>query len=248
MNITIVSSGLNESENIPDFMSLIQELRSFFRNDFRVVFVDNGSTDISPVLLSKYAEFDKELTLIANPLGSQYADGIEAALSNSTTNYCLLIPSDMQFAFQDIVNVLESFLEFTLEGKRLHCMILTRRKLRNDGFYNKWRGMLWRRIVTALFGVNASLDPASQLRIICRDCVKKGTARNFLWDVENMAKFTRKSTNWFLVDVAFNPRLKGHSTLGSKRLRLELSAFFGLIRLIAKISRNNLQDEAQPKL
>lgn len=248
MNINIVTSGLNESENIPDFMSLIQELRSFFKNNIEVVFVDNGSTDISPILLSKYAEFDKQLTLIANPLGSQYADGIEAALNKSTTNYSLLIPSDMQFAFQDIVNVLESFLEYTLEGKRLHCMILTHRKLRYDGFYNEWRGRFWRRIVIALFGMNASLDPASQLRIICRDCVKKGTARNFLWDVENIAKFTRKSTNWFLVDVTFNPRLKGRSTLASKRLRSELSAFFGLMRLIIKISQNNLQDEAQPKL
>ena len=235
MKINIVTTALNESENIPDFMDLIASLRNFFEQDFQVVFVDNGSSDSTQSLLANFTVLDRDLYLITNLVGSLYADGIEAALRNSSTNYSLLIPSDMQYSLSDIKKVLVAFNEITRKGDDKHHFIFTQRVIRNDGQYRKWRGNLWRVLVTSLFGIDKSLDPASQLRIVCRDCVNGGVARNFLWDIETAVRFTKGSTKWSQVGVTLNPRLKGQSTLGTNQLKAEISAFVGLLKLATKM-------------
>jgi glycosyltransferase involved in cell wall biosynthesis len=239
MKINIITTALNESDNIPDFMGLIASLRNFFEQDFQVVFVDNGSSDSTQSQLANFATLDKDLYLVTNSVGSLYADGIEAALKNSTTDYSLLVPSDMQFSLSDIKKVLIAFDEITGKGNDKHHFIFTQRVIRNDGQYKKWRGNLWRGLVTSLFGIDKSLDPASQLRIVCRDCVTGGVARNFLWDIETAVRFTKGSTKWSQVDVTFNSRLKGQSTLGSNQLKVEVSAFVGLLKLASKIKKGD---------
>lgn len=240
MKISIVTTALNESDNISDFMGLIASLRKLFEQDFQVVFVDNGSSDSTQSLLETFAALDRDLHLVTNSVGSLYADGIEEALKNSSTDYNLLVPSDMQFSLSDIEKVLVAFSRITGGGTDKHHFIFTQRVVRNDGRYNKWRGNLWRSLVTSLFGIDKSLDPASQLRIVCRDCVNGGAARNFLWDIETAVRFTQGSTKWSQVGVTFNSRLKGQSTLGTNRLKAEISAFIGLLKLALKIRKSNL--------
>jgi glycosyltransferase involved in cell wall biosynthesis len=240
MKINIVTTALNESDNIPDFMGLIASLRNFFDQDFQVVFVDNGSSDSTQSLLADFTALDRNLHLVTNSVGSLYADGIEAALKNSSTDYSLLVPSDMQFSLSDIKKVLVAFTGITRGGSDKHHFIFTQRVVRNDGQYKKWRGNLWRGLVTSLFGIDKSLDPASQLRIVCRDCVNGGVARNFLWDIETAVRFTKGSTKWSQVGVTFNSRLKGQSTLGTNQLKVEISAFIGLLKLASKIRKSSL--------
>lgn len=237
MKINIVTTALNESENIPDFMGLIMSLRNFFEQDFEVVFVDNGSIDSTQSSLANFTALDKNLYVVTNSVGSLYADGIEAALKNSTTDYSLLMPSDMQFSLSDIKKVLVAFKDITQNGDDKHHFIFTQRVIRNDGQYRKWRGNLWRSIVISLFGIDKSLDPASQLRIVCRDCVDGGAARNFLWDIETAVRFTKRSSKWSQVGVTLNPRLKGQSTLGTNQLKAEISAFVGVLKLASKMSK-----------
>ena len=235
MKINIVTTALNESDNIPDFMDLIASLRNFFEQNFEVVFVDNGSSDSTHPLLANFTALDRNLYLVTNSVGSMYADGVEAALRNSTTDYSLLMPSDMQFSLSDIKKVLVAFNEITQKGNDKHHFIFTKRVIRNDGRYRKWRGNLWRGVVTSLFRIDKSLDPASQLRIVCRDCVNGRVARNFLWDIETAVRFMKGSTKWSQVGVTLNPRLKGQSTLGTNQLKVEISAFVGLLKLASKI-------------
>ena len=240
MKISIVTTALNESDNIPDFMGLIASLRNLFDQDFQVVFVDNGSSDSTQSVLENFTALDNHLYLVTNSVGSLYADGIEAALRNSSTDYNLLVPSDMQFSLSDIEKVLVEFSRITRGGTDKHHFIFTQRVVRNDGQYNKWRGNLWKSLVTSLFGIDKSLDPASQLRIVCRDCVNGGAARNFLWDIETAVRFIQGSTKWSQVGVTFNSRLKGQSTLGTNRLKAEISAFICLLKLALKIRKSNL--------
>lgn len=231
MTLSIVTTMFNEVDNLPEFVALVSNVRTTFKLDIPVLLVDNGSTDDTSVFFKANFSDLGFLTLFQNPPGSSYAEGIERALLLSNRSYALFIPSDMQFDLTDVASVISVFLSSTNKGRKLHCPVLSVRSLRRDGIQNVIRGEFWRRIVIGVLNFDRRLDPASQLRILCIDCLEKIDSRNFLWDIESLFFSIKKAISWKVVHVSFYPRKFGSSSLIGSPLLSEFNALRGLCKI-----------------
>lgn len=235
MTMCIVTTMLNEVDNLPNFVDLVIRIRTAFALDISAVLVDNGSTDnTKPFFDENYSNYPF-LRMVQNPQGLTYADGIELALLNSEGDYALFIPSDMQFDFEGVRSVVSVFLEFTNGGSDLHRPVLSIRTYRKDGAVNSIRGWLWKRIVLGIMGFDRYLDPASQLRILCKDCLRSIDSRNFLWDIESLYYAIKYATAWKTVNVTFHQRAFGASSLEGNPIRTGLNAIRELFKIRIKL-------------
>ena len=233
MLIQIVSTMRNEAANIPHFLNLIAQLRSDLSIDLEAIIVNNGSIDETRNLISSMPK-QSFITFLENPKGSTYADGIERAISEVSTSYVLIIPSDLQFAYPDLLKILNLFFEKTKNSKKYDdgtFALFTFRKFRTDGCFMKFRGNIWRKVVTRRLKIDTKLDPASQLKVIPTPNAFVSVNRNFLWDIEVLLKTLKIVSSYEIVDVSFKPRIYGESALPKNPFKSAKEALLGLTRL-----------------
>ena len=233
MSIQIVSTMRNEAANVPHFLDLIKQLRSDLSIDLEAIIVNNGSVDETQNLIASMPK-QSFITFLENPTGSTYADGIERAISEVSSSYILIIPSDLQFAYPDLLKILNLFFERAKNNKRNDggtFALLTFRKFRTDGRFMKFRGDIWRRIVTRRLKIDSRLDPASQLKVIPTPNAFVSVNRNFLWDIEVLLDTLKIVSSYEIVDVSFKPRIYGESALPKNPFKSAKEALLGLTRL-----------------
>jgi hypothetical protein len=228
----------NEAENIPHFIDLISQLQSDLSIDLNAAIVNNGSVDGTQNVIASLPK-QSLISFFENPVGSTYADGIEFAISKVSSAYILIIPSDLQFAYSDVLSILKLFFEKTENHERNDISpiaIFTFRKFRTDGRFMKFRGYFWRLIVTRVLKIESKLDPASQLKIIPTPKSFVSINRNFLWDIEVLLRTLKVVTSYDVVDVSFQPRIYGESALPKNPFKSAVDALLGLIRLTQRVN------------
>ena len=103
---TVISSFKNESENCHNFLKIIKNCLD--KIEIReMVLVDNGSTDDTFDVLSKFVIENVNIKVIKNQLDSDYGQGFSSALKHVSNDYIITLHSDNQFR-------LDSFLEKNL--------------------------------------------------------------------------------------------------------------------------------------
>jgi len=231
--IQIVSTMRNEAENIPLFIELISQLRSDLSIDLNAAIVNNGSVDGTQDVIASLPK-QSFISFFENPIGSTYADGIELAITKVSSAYVLVIPSDLQFAYSDILSILKLFFEKIDNNEKNDIgafAIFTFRKFRTDGRFMKFRGYVWRMLVTRVLKIESRLDPASQLKIIPTPKSFVSINRNFLWDIEVLLRTLKNVTSYSVVDVSFQSRIYGESALPKNPFKSAIDALLGLIHL-----------------
>jgi GT2 family glycosyltransferase len=227
--ITVVSSFYNEQDGIESYFKVVNQL---IKENPRISFilVNNGSTDNTLHLLKTHASNDPRIEVLNNPEGIGYADGIRAEIFRASTEYVLIYPGDMQFSIDGINKVLFAFDE-SLDSRMIHNNILTYRRRRHDGRKNSIRGFIWKHLVILILGLNFNIDPASQLRILCKCCILESTTSNFIWDIEIIYNLNKNLRISRVVDVEFFPREYGISSLKMNLFKTEVSAVFSLFKI-----------------
>jgi dolichol-phosphate mannosyltransferase len=98
MAVNVVIPIFNEEPSLSEMHRRITTVRNSFQNqwDLRAIYVDDGSTDSSRVMLSEIAQADEWVTvvLLARNFGHQIA--VTAGLAQSTGNYTVIIDGDLQ--------------------------------------------------------------------------------------------------------------------------------------------------------
>jgi len=231
MQLSLVSSVFNESENILAFLQLAMSVQKHCQLEIPLIVVDNCSTDDSFNVLAKNGKHLEELILLQNTKAAGYGYGINKALGEVKTNYAMVIPSNLQFDVVDCIRLLDFFVRVTNNGEILHQNIFTTRKSRADGFYNRLRGAVWREIIFWLIKIPRELDPASQLKVVCIDCLPKTIkCSDFLWDIENTLQVLKISGDWKVFPVGFNRRIFGKSSNKKLFFCTEVQTFFRLLK------------------
>jgi glycosyltransferase involved in cell wall biosynthesis len=239
--IQIVSTMRNEAQNIPLFVEMIVSLRKESCLDLNAVIVDNGSTDETREVITSLGE-SPFVKFLRNPVGSSYGAGIEKAIAGVTSPYILIIPADLQFERSDILKLLRFFcakVQSIEAADKVKVAVFTLRKHRTDGTFLKFRGQVWRKLVTWVLKIDSSLDPASQLKIIPTPQRFNAENRNFIWDIEVLLWAMEIVTDYEICEVGFKPRNLGESSISKNPIRASLLAIIGLVRLSHKLKSSN---------
>ena len=240
MVIEVVSTMRNEAMNIPHFIKMIVDLRAELSIDLRAVVVDNGSLDNTADIISTLPT-KTFITFLKNPTGSTYSEGIERAIAEVSSPYVLIVPGDLQFDEADILEMLKIYLEAVkdLDGQNTRLAFLTSRKSRTDGKFLKFRGSVWRYVVTRVLKIDSTLDPASQLKIIPTPREFISVSKNFIWDIEVLLWVIKSVTRYEVFEVSFKPRIRGKTSLPRNPLKTMSIAIIGLLRLSHGLNRPN---------
>jgi glycosyltransferase involved in cell wall biosynthesis len=227
--LTLVSSFYNEEDGLSSYFSILNGILDFYPQ-INVVLVNNASIDQTYSLLNKLAAKDPRIIVIDNPTGLGYADGIRAGIRNSPDDHVLIYPGDLQFNIVGIEKILNQY-SLCLKLFPKHINIFTYRKIRFDGLRNRVRGNLWKNMIQIFLNMDSNVDPASQLRILCKCCIPDLNTTDFFWDVEIMYELFKSCKISSVIEVDFYPRTHGESSLKGNFLRVELMALSNLLKL-----------------
>ena len=94
--VSVVIPFLNEEDNIPN---LVNTLNIYFKNkdfDANVLFVDDGSTDNSIVVLKEqqFVNYKPKLVKLSKNYGSHLA--VRAGIQQCEAGFCIILPADLQ--------------------------------------------------------------------------------------------------------------------------------------------------------
>ncbi len=233
MTITFGATLYNENQNVPNLIELVLNVLQQFPSD-HFVLVDNGSTDNTFIQLSSAFESNQSVKLLKNENSRGYGDGIRRLLSEVPTEKLLTFPADFQFEIPEIIK-LRRFWE--IEGrKKSHLNILSVRE-RHDGLYQGMRGKIWRLILCLMFRISLRYDPASQLRVLCVDCIGELEADDFTIDIEILKKLKSNQMSGQLSTYKskFTSRSVGKSSIDKGLLVTEFRVVQACIRLKKKL-------------
>ncbi len=233
MTLTIISSFYNEELGVdPYFLGLRDCLIA--HQDTKAILVNNGSIDNT---LRKLCSKDKEdlfITVLDNPKPGGYGLGVDFGISQADTSYVLILPSDLQFQFNDVERLISTAHSLSANFELKHVNIFTKRK-RLDGTFSTVRGKIWSYIVSAVLKIPRDFDPASQLKLLCKCCIPPLVSSDFMWDLELCQKLIQSGKKFQIFEVNFQPRMTGKSSISTFPIRTELEALKKLIDLSKKL-------------
>jgi hypothetical protein len=233
MKLTIISSFYNEELGVdPYFVGLRDCLAA--HPDTKAILVNNGSVDMT--LNNLYSQDKRNLliTILDNPRPGGYGLGVDFGISKADTPYVLILPSDLQFRFDDVGRLISTAQSLSANFELKHVNIFTKRN-RLDGAFASARGKIWGCIISAILKIPRSLDPASQLKLMCRCCIPPLVSSDFMWDLELCQKTLQGGKKFQMFEVNFQSRMTGKSSISSFPIRTELEALKKLINLAKKL-------------
>lgn len=155
----------NEQDCLPIFLDqLLSSLSSYHHVNglnFEVIAVDDGSSDDSLLILSKFAKKDTRLKVYAFEQNSGHQAAILCGLSHAEGDLIITMDSDGQDPPETIANLLDAQLESN------HEIILAKRRSRQDGWAKKSTAWLFYRSLT-LLGLPAESRDAGDYRLITK--------------------------------------------------------------------------------
>jgi glycosyltransferase involved in cell wall biosynthesis len=107
----------NEQENILPLYEHLKETLEALGRPFECVFVDDGSTDESPILLRDIAMQDARVTVVTLPRNTGKSAALGAGFDVATGDYIITMDGDLQHNSEDILG----FIEKLDEGYDIVC-------------------------------------------------------------------------------------------------------------------------------
>ncbi len=233
MFVTFATTLYNEELNIVRIKEFYTKINSL-ETSSKFVFVDNNSTDKTYQKLHDEFKNLSNVKVVRNKTSRGYGDGFRRIIQEIESPYVLIYPGDFQFDPDEIYR----FLSLWREKYKIvsHCSYFSVRK-RLDGIYSGLRGFIWRLLLCAMFRIPLSLDPASQLRILCIDCIPVTSSLDFTVDIEVVKKMQirRRAGKMLSSRVNFTPRLDGKSSIEKGLFITELRVAMAAIKLRREI-------------
>ncbi len=94
-SISVLSSFYNEEKNVNILWDQLKEVEKLI-NIKQFIFVDNGSTDSTYIQLQRIKSLDERILILRNKYPSTYSKGFSTALRYSSSDYSLIMHSDLQ--------------------------------------------------------------------------------------------------------------------------------------------------------
>ena len=111
MKVSILIPIFNEEESIKSLIDEILNVFNYMEYEFEVIFVDDGSTDGSKKLLTKFTDNNPHIKLISFIRNYGQTAAIMAAIDHSSGDILIPIDGDMQNDPADIPKLIDKINE-----------------------------------------------------------------------------------------------------------------------------------------
>ena len=236
--VTIVIPVFNEEEIIESFTGALLEVMSGLPIVFEIIFVDDGSSDNSPMIIRRMMNGNPNIKLVSftRNFGHQFA--LWAGLDRSSGDAVIMMDSDLQHPPSLIPTLLEKWEDGAL-------IVQTVRKDVDVALFKKWTSVFFYRILNFFSDVKLITNTAD-FRLIDRTVV------NELLRFKEGDLFLRGLLPWLghqtaFVEFVVEPRAGGRSKYSIIRMMkfaisgvtsfstapLKITAFIGIVISLA---------------
>lgn len=143
--ISIVIPICNEEETLPVlYTRLITSLRSDFAEmKYQLIFVDDGSTDLSQKILKEYASLDSGIQILCLSRNFGHMAAISAGLDYAVGDYVVMMDGDLQDCPEDIITLYNKL----QEG---YDVVYSQRLNKQFSWWRRWTSALFLKILKLL--------------------------------------------------------------------------------------------------
>lgn len=201
--VSIVVPVFNEQENLCEFYKRVTAVMSAENYDYNIIFVDDGSSDSSAVILNELSKKDShvEAYLLSRNYGHQMA--LTCGLDNADGDAVITMDGDLQHPPE----LLPQLLRLWEQG---HEIIQTKRLATEDaGFFKRFTSNAYYKLINALSEVEIT-PGGSDFRLMDRVAV------DAFKQYRERARFIRGLVNTLgfrvtVLEFVAPPRFAGHS-------------------------------------
>ena len=138
--VSIIIPIYNEEEGIDTLINKISDYHSSRKFDFEIIFVNDGSSDLSSqeILKHKTLQFPCKLIELSKNFGAHAA--VRAGFNIATGDYTTCIPADLQTSFDSIEILFE-------EASKGFDIVYGVREVKDAGFFGKMFSRLYARLM-----------------------------------------------------------------------------------------------------
>jgi len=217
-DVSVVLPVYNEEDNIPVLYSRVTDVLEKMDMEYEIIFVDDGSKDKSPELLSRLAAEDKHVTVVglARNFGHQVA--ITAGLDHGRGKAVIVMDADLQ----DPPEMLPQFIAKWREG---YDVVYAIREQRAEGWLKRAAYATFYRLLRRVANIEIPLDSGDF-------CIMSRPVVNQLIRMRERNRFVRGIRSWVglnQVGVPYNRDARHGGRPKYTFSRLMLLALDGLI-------------------
>lgn len=211
MLVSVVVPLHNEEENVNEFYKVITSVIDAEKDEYEILFIDDGSTDRTLELLEPLAEKDSRINLLRFRRNFGKAAAWAAGFDHAKGDVIVTIDGDLQNDPKDIPKLVSLIGEYDVVNGW--------RKKRKDPFIiRRFPSIIANKLISKVTGVNLR-DYGSGLKAYKADVVKNMNMYG------EMHRFIPAVASWYgvkikEVETTHYPRLRGESKYGISRTLL----------------------------
>ncbi len=239
IKLSIIIPVYNEDQYI---LKLLDELKYFFNShENEIIFVDDGSTDNSLILLNQYKNeknYNFLLRVIKIENNSGKGNAIQIGLKETVGEYILLMDADLELDTKDS----KEMSQMIKNNKEIKCIFgsryLSGKLKRNNYFFNNLIGKINSLIFNIFFSQSIS-DVHCGLKILHKDVIKniKLSVKDFGIEIDLASQIVRNNFFIYEYGVSYYFRTKKQ---GKKITWIDgLKSFYYLLK--ARFFDNSIQ-------
>jgi glycosyltransferase involved in cell wall biosynthesis len=222
--LTIIIPAYNEAASLPQ---LLHELLPFAQlKNFKVIIVNDGSTDDTQAVLERNTTLTENIAIINHKVNRGYGGALKSGINKARTQYCITIDADGQHSLSDIDRLLNTITETNAD-----LVIGSRKGNSESGYYREFGKTILRRVAKLLMPLNI-YDINSGIKIY--DTI---LAQKYIQICPDSMAFSDVITLTFVyqrnlvleIPVKINQRKAGNSTIG---LRTALETLIEIINIV----------------
>jgi glycosyltransferase involved in cell wall biosynthesis len=208
MTISIVIPLYNEEENVRELYGSLKPVMDSLRDEYEIIFIDDGSTDNTLSLLQEIKAVDDGVIVLSLRRNFGQTAAFAAGFDYSRGDIIVTMDGDLQNDPKDIPKLLELMKD--------NDLVSGWRKVRKDPFLSRrLPSILANSLISKVTGVNLH-DYGCSLKAYRRDVIKN------LKLYGEMHRFIPAVASWYGVRIAevettHHPRLRGKSKYGISR-------------------------------
>ena len=222
--LTIIIPAYNEAESLPQ---LLHELLPFAQlKNFKVIIVNDGSSDDTQAVLERNTTLTKNISIINHKVNRGYGGALKSGINKARTQYCITIDADGQHSLSDIDRLLNTITETNAD-----LVVGSRKGNSESGYYREFGKTILRWVAKLLMPLKI-YDINSGIKIYDTKLAQK-----YIQICPNSMAFSDVITLTFVyqrnlvleIPVKINQRKAGKSTIG---LRTALDTLIEIINIV----------------
>lgn len=208
MLVSIVVPLHNEEENVEELYKVIRSVIDAEKDDYEILFIDDGSTDRTLALLEPLAQKDKSINLLKFRRNFGKAAAWAAGFDHAKGDVIVTIDGDLQNDPKDIPKLVSLIGEYDVVNG-------WRKKRKDPFFIRRFPSIIANKLISKVTGVNLR-DYGSGLKAYKAEVVKNMNMYG------EMHRFIPAVASWYGVKIKeietkHYPRLHGKSKYGISR-------------------------------